>query len=127
MSQRFLLFALEKLPEKGNFLEINLASRWEGVKLPRASGKSPDFPGSSPDVPRSSPNFPGGRPLSLGSLTPSPDSQKLSLNYGDTGRPGGFQKFYVTVSLWRCFFMRGGSAENGQVASAGRAFEKSMT
>ena len=25
-----------------------MASRWEGVRLPRASGKSPDFPGSSP-------------------------------------------------------------------------------
>ena len=51
--------------------EINLASRWEGVRLPRASGKSPRFPGSSP-------NFPGGQPLFLGSLTPSPDSHKLS-------------------------------------------------
>ena len=90
-------------------LETNLASRWEGVRLPRASGKSPDFPGgspnfagsflvtspevlslwnltaiqrfsgSSPDFPGSSPDFPGGQPLSLGSLTPSPDSQKLSL------------------------------------------------
>ena len=29
------------------YLETNLASRWEGVRLPRASGKSPDFPGSS--------------------------------------------------------------------------------
>ena len=32
-------------------LETDLASRWEGVKLPRASGKSPDFPGSSPNFP----------------------------------------------------------------------------
>ena len=30
-----------------------MASRWEGVRLPRASGKSPDFPGSSPNFPRS--------------------------------------------------------------------------
>ena len=30
-----------------NHLETNLASRWEGVRLPRASGKSPDFPRSS--------------------------------------------------------------------------------
>ena len=29
-------------------LEINFASRCNGVRLPRASGKSPDFPGSSP-------------------------------------------------------------------------------
>ena len=89
-------------------LETNLASRWEGVRLPRASGKSPDFPGSSPNFPgsfsatspevlplwnltaipevprkfpelprkfpkRKFPDFPGGQPLSLGSLTPSPD------------------------------------------------------
>ena len=90
-------------------LETSLASRWEGVRLPRASGKPPDFPGSSPNFlgsfsatspevlslwnltaiqrfpgsspnfPRSSPNFPGSQPLSLGGLTPSPDSQKLSL------------------------------------------------
>ena len=33
--------------------EINLASRWEGVRLPRASGKPPDFPGSSPNFPGS--------------------------------------------------------------------------
>ena len=35
------------------YLETNLASRWEGVRLPRASGKSPDFPGSSPNFPGS--------------------------------------------------------------------------
>ena len=87
-----------------------MASRWDGVRLPRASGKSPDFPGSfsatspevfrrlprkffgdcgtlssqqsggSPEVSQTSRKFPGGQPLSLGSLTPSPDSQKLSLN-----------------------------------------------
>ena len=34
-------------------LETHLASCWEGVRLPRASGKSPDFPGSSPNFPRS--------------------------------------------------------------------------
>ena len=97
-------------------LETKLASRWEGVRLPRASGKSPDFPGSSPNfpgtfsatspevlslwnltailrfpgscpklprkfpkLPGKFPDFPGGQPLSLGNLTPSPDSQKLSL------------------------------------------------
>ena len=40
-------------------LETNLASRWKWVRLPRASGKSPDFP----EVPRTSPevfgDFPG--------------------------------------------------------------------
>ena len=34
-------------------LEKKLASRWEGVRLPRASGKFPGFPGSSPDFPGS--------------------------------------------------------------------------
>ena len=92
-----------------------MASRWEGVRLPRKfpelplgsfsvtspevlslwnltaiqrfpgsfpdfPGSLPDFPGSLPDFPGSLPDFPRGRPLSLGSLTPSPDSQKLSLN-----------------------------------------------
>ena len=69
-------------------LETNLVSRCEGVKLPRASGKTPDFPGvperiprkfshcgtsqqstvsqTSPEVSRTS--RPGGEPLSLGSL-----------------------------------------------------------
>ena len=37
---------VREIPAK--FLETNLASRWEGVRLPRASGKSPDFLGSSP-------------------------------------------------------------------------------
>ena len=100
-----------------NLLETDLASRWKGVRLPRASGKSPDFPrkfpelprkffgdfpgssltvelNSNPEVPRKFPGLPrkfprlprkfpdflGGEPLSLGSLTRSPDSQKLSLN-----------------------------------------------
>ena len=34
-------------------LETNLASRWEGVRFPRASGKSPDLPGSFPNFPGS--------------------------------------------------------------------------
>ena len=40
-------------------LETNSASHWEGVRLPRASGKSPDFPGSSPNFPGSFGDFPG--------------------------------------------------------------------
>ena len=82
-------------------------SFWEVPRLPRKSPELPrkffgDFPGGSltvelssnpgvprkfpglprkfPKLPRKSPDFPGGQPLSLGSLTPSPDSQKLSLN-----------------------------------------------
>ena len=117
------LQTLSKAQLLQQLLETHLASRWEGVRLPRASGTSPDFPGSSPnfpgsfsatspevlslwnlaaiqgfpgsfpdfpgsspDFPGSSPDFPGGQPLSLGSLTPSPDSQKLSLKLGRSGR-----------------------------------------
>ena len=70
-------------------LETNLASRWEGVRLPRASGESPDFPGSfsatSPEVlslwnltaiqrfPRSFPNFPGSSPNFPGSSRTFPE------------------------------------------------------
>ena len=77
-------------------LETNLASRWEGVRLPRASGKSPDFPGSSPNLrgsfsatapevlslwnltaiqrfPGSFPNFPGSSPNFPGSSRTSPE------------------------------------------------------
>ena len=98
-------------------LETNLASHWEGVRLPRASGKSPGLPRKFPELPRkfsaTSPEvlslwnwiaiqrFPGKFPrlprqflglprkfpglprrsaVSLGSLTPSSDSQKLSLS-----------------------------------------------
>ena len=78
-------------------------SFWKVPGLPRKFPELPrkflgDFPGSSvtvelssnPEVPRKSPklprkflgDFPGGQPLSLGSLTPSPDSQKLSLKFG---------------------------------------------
>ena len=71
-------------------LETHLASRWEGVRLPRASGKCTDFPESSPNFPgsfsatspevlslwnltatqrfpRSFPNFPGSSPNLPGS------------------------------------------------------------
>ena len=115
-----VFWELEKAIFSGPRLETNLASRWEGVRLPRASGKSPDFPGSSPnfpgsfsatfpevlslwnltaiqgfpgsfpDFPGSFPDFPRGQPLALGSLTPSSDSQKLSLTKrtnGETGVP----------------------------------------
>ena len=47
--------------------------------IQRFTGSFPNFPGSCPDFPGSFSDFPGSRPLSLGSLTPSPDSQKLSL------------------------------------------------
>ena len=58
------------------FLETNLASRWEGVRLPRASGKSLDFPGSSPNFPGS---FSATSPevLSLWNLTAIQGSRKF--------------------------------------------------
>ena len=34
-------------------VKTNLASRWEGVGFPRASGKSPDLTGSFPNFPGS--------------------------------------------------------------------------
>ena len=77
-----------------HFLERNLASRWEGVRLPRASGKSPDFPGSSPNFPGS---FSATSPevLSLWSLTAI---QRLPGSFPDFPRgspnfPGGFPDF----------------------------------
>ena len=54
-------------------------SLWNLTAIQRFPGSFPDFPGSSPDFPGSFPDFPGGQPLSLGSLTPSSDSQKLPL------------------------------------------------
>ena len=57
----------------GSSLTVELNSNpevpWKFRKLPR----------KFPRLPRKFPDFPGGQPLSLGSLTPSPDSQKLSL------------------------------------------------
>ena len=46
---------------------------------PGVHRKFPGLPRKFPKLPGKSPDFPAGQPLSLGSLTPSPDSQKLSL------------------------------------------------
>ena len=103
------LAAMAKLGDKfGESLEGSQAtpSFWEVSRLPRKFPELPrkfcgDFPGGSltvelssnpgvprkfpglprkfPKLPRKFPDFPGGQALSLGSLTPSPDSQKLSL------------------------------------------------
>ena len=59
----------------GSSLTVELNSNPE---VPR---KFPGLPRKFPKLPRKFPDFPGGQPLSLGSLTPSPDSQKLSLKY----------------------------------------------
>ena len=72
----------------GSSLTVELSSNQ------RFPGSFPDFPGSSPDFPGGSPDFPGGQPLSLGSLTHSPDSQKLSLRICVGVQPPQFsQKF----------------------------------
>ena len=46
---------------------------------PEVPRKFPKLPRKFPKLPRKFPDFPGGQPLSLGGLTPSPDSQELSL------------------------------------------------
>ena len=51
-------------------------SLWKLKAIQGFPGSFPDFPGSSPDFPGGFPDFPGSPPLSLGSLTPSLDSQK---------------------------------------------------
>ena len=76
-------------PSPGSSLTVELNKKLPEVpwkfpwKFPKSSpnfpGSFPNFPRSSPKVPQTSPDFPGGQPLSLGSLTPSPDSQKLPL------------------------------------------------
>ena len=68
-------------PVPGSFLATSpeVLSLWNLTAIQRFTASFPIFPGSSPDFSGSSPDFPGGQPLSLGSLTPSPDSQKLSL------------------------------------------------
>ena len=57
----------------GSSLTVELNSNPE---VPR---KFPKLPRKFPKLPRKFPDFPGGQPFSLGSLTPSPDSQKPSL------------------------------------------------
>ena len=74
----FSSFLTVELREK--FLETNLASRWEGVRLPRASGKSPDFSGSSP-------NFPGSFSAT------SPEVLSLWKFTAIQGFPGSFPDF----------------------------------
>ena len=54
-----------------NFPRSSLATSPEVLSLWNLTAMQ-RFPGSFPD-------FPGGQPMSLGSLTPSPDSQKLPL------------------------------------------------
>ena len=55
---------------------------------PEVPRKFPKLPRKFPKLPRKFRDSPGGQPLSLGSLTPSPDSQKLSLIFGGSQRAG---------------------------------------
>ena len=59
----------------GSSLTVELNSKPE---VPR---KFPKLPRKFPKLPRKFRDFPGGQPLSLGSLTPSPGSPKVSLNF----------------------------------------------
>ena len=77
----------EKAPPP-HFLETNLASRWERVRLPRASGKFPDFPGSSQ-------NFPGS------SAATSPEVLSLWNLTAIQGFPGSFPEFNFTKKTAR--------------------------
>ena len=54
---------------------------------------------SNPEVPR---KLPGSQPLSLGSLTPSPDSQKLSLIHGLSSREFHIQCCWPSQRIF-CF------------------------
>ena len=71
---------LPELPRKffgdfpGSSLIVELNSN------PGFPRKFPGHPRKFPKLPRKFPDFPGGQPVSLGSLTTSPDSQKLSLS-----------------------------------------------
>ena len=59
-----------------------------GSQAPLSFWEVPGLPRKFPKLPRKFPDFPGGQPLSLGSLTPSPGSQKLSLISEDFGLQG---------------------------------------
>ena len=69
-----------KLPRKffGDFPGSSLTV--EPKSNPRVPRKFPRLPRKFPGLPRKFPGLPRRLALSLGSLTPSPDSQKLSLN-----------------------------------------------
>ena len=69
------------LPRKFPGLPWKFFGDFPGSSLTVELNSNQRVPGSFPDFPGSSPDFPGGQPLSLGSLTPSPDSQKLSLKF----------------------------------------------
>ena len=94
-----------KLPRKffGDFPGSSLTV--ESNSNPEVPRRFPKLPRKFPKLPRKFPDFPGGQPLSLGSLTPFPDSQKLSL------KSGAFLRIFVRF----CAFF---SCQNGLQKSA---------
>ena len=66
-------------PRKFPELPRKFFGDFPGSSLTVGLNSNPGVPRKFPRLPRKFPDFPGGQPLSLGSLTPSPDSQKLSL------------------------------------------------
>ena len=98
------------LPRKffGDFPESPLTV--ELNSNPEAPRKFPKPPRKFPKLPRRFPDFPGGQPLSLGSLTPSPDSQKLSLILECSGT---FGDFFETLSAFRARRARETSERGG--------------
>ena len=104
--------------------ETNLASHWEGARLPRASGKSPDFPGSSPNLPGSFsatspevlslwnltaiqglpgsfPDFSGSSPDFPGSFLDFPGGQPLSLGSLTPSPDSQKLSLKILVRSWR--------------------------
>ena len=71
---------IKKLPRKFPELPRKFFGDFPGSSLTVELNSNAELPRKFPKLPRKFPDFPGGQPLSLGSLTPSPDSQKLSLN-----------------------------------------------
>ena len=78
-----------ELPRKFSATSPEVLSLWNLAAISEFPRKFPKLPRKFPKLPRKFQDFPGGQPLSLGSLTPSPDSQKLSLILDNPGLDGG--------------------------------------
>ena len=74
-----------KFPEllrKFSATSSEVLSLWNLTAIQRFPGSFPHLPRKFPKLPGKFRDFPGGQPLSVGSLTPSPESQKVSLITG---------------------------------------------
>ena len=85
-------------------VDTNLASRWEGVRLHRASGKSTDFPGSSLSFRGSSPAT-SLEVLPLWNLTVPRKFPRLSQKFPDFpgGQPSSLKKPDILFRLTKTF------------------------